>query len=285
MASKSQMLWLRGARPRTWPASLVPVVVGTAAVAPDVIWWRASLALVVALALQVGVNYANDYSDGIRGTDANRLGPARLVGGGMATSRAVRLAAFVSFGVAAGAGLALALATTWLLLLIGVVCVLAAWFYTGGKYPYGYYGFGELSVFVFFGLVGTAGTAFVQVEQISGLHVAAGVPVGLMCCAILMANNLRDIPQDQQSAKLTLAVRFGEKRAAWAYVVLVYGAIGAAAALAPYRWWAPLSLIALAFAQQAACVALADGDKARLLNQTARLHLILGCLLTLALLL
>ncbi len=283
-------VWLKGARPQTWPVSVVPVAVGTAAVAPDVIWWRALLAVVVALGLQIGVNYANDYSDGIRGTDADRVGPARLVGDGLATPHQVRLAAVVAFGVAAVVGLVLVVVVAWWLVLVGVVCILAGWFYTGGKHPYGYFGFGELFVFLFFGMVATVGTAFVQIEDISGLAVAAAVPVGLMCCAILMANNLRDLATDQQSNKLTLAVRLGSKRAVWAYVGMVVGALGSAAMLMLVRPWALLTLLGIAPVLHVVRVALTDdtkapGSKASLLRHTARLHVVLGGLLVLALVL
>ncbi|MCY4163642.1 MAG: 1,4-dihydroxy-2-naphthoate polyprenyltransferase [bacterium] len=281
-------LWLLGARPRTWPASVVPVAVGTAAVAPDVIWWRAATALVVAWAFQVGVNYANDYSDGIRGSDANRVGPIRLVGAGMASPATVRMAAVASFCVACVAGLLLVVVpdwgvTAWWLLLVGVACILAGWFYTGGKRPYGYFGLGELFVFVFFGLVCVVGTAFVQTEAISGLAIAAAVPVGLVGCALLMANNLRDIATDGQSGKLTLAVRLGERWAVWAYLVMVFGAIGSAVALVVVRPWAPLTLISLAVAVVVGRLAFVQEHRALLLAQTARLQWLLGTLLTLAL--
>jgi 1,4-dihydroxy-2-naphthoate octaprenyltransferase len=262
---------------------VVPVAVGTAAVAPDVVWWRAAVALVVALALQVGVNYANDYSDGIRGTDANRVGPARLVGGGSVAPASVRRAAFGAFGVAAVAGLALALAVALWLVAVGLACMVAGWYYTGGRRPYGYAGFGEVFVFVFFGLVATAGTAFVQSEELTALAVVAAVPVGLMASALLVANNLRDIPQDQAAGKLTLAVRLGERRAIWLYVALVLVAVGVAASMAVARPWAPLTLASLSLAMPAVHLARTQTDKAPLLNQTARLHLVLGVLLTVGL--
>src|SRR5256885_5246614 len=170
--------WVAGAGPRTLPAAIVPVVVGTAVASAegDVIWWRAGLALVVALAIQVGTNYANDYHDGIRGTDDVRVGPVRLVASGLAAPEAVRAAAVAALGVAGVAGLALAAATTWWLLLVGAVCFAAAWLYTGGPRPYGYYGFGELFVFVFFGLVATVGSAYVHLQRITGLALLAAVP-------------------------------------------------------------------------------------------------------------
>ena len=276
-------LWIQGARPRTLPAALVPVAVGTAAAAPDVVWWRAVVALVVAVALQVGVNYANDYSDGIRGTDANRVGPARLVGGGAVDPARVRRAAFGAFAVAAVAGLALAVVVAPWLIGVGLACIIAAWCYTGGKRPYGYAGLGEVAVFVFFGLVATAGTAFVHTEELTALAVAASVPVGLMASALLVANNLRDIPQDRSAGKRTLAVRLGSRGTAWLYTALVLIAIGVAASLSVARPWAPLTLASLSLAMPAAYLARSSGSKAPLLNQTARLHLVLGTLLTVGL--
>ncbi|GJG86205.1 1,4-dihydroxy-2-naphthoate octaprenyltransferase [Gemmatimonadetes bacterium T265] len=216
--------WILGARPRTLPAAVVPVVVGTACAAPHVTAWRALAALVVALALQVGVNYANDYSDGVRGTDAARVGPVRLVASGLKPAAAVRRAAFLAFGVAALAGLALALAADPRLVLVGLACILAAWFYTGGSTPYGYRGLGELSVFVFFGLVATIGTAYVQQpgwNVATQLAARAAGPVGLLACALLVVNNLRDVPSDAGAGKRTLAVRMGEARTRGLYAVLV----------------------------------------------------------------
>jgi 1,4-dihydroxy-2-naphthoate octaprenyltransferase len=215
--------WLEGARPRTLPAAVAPVAAGTgAAGALDALHpGRALLALLVAVALQVGVNYANDYSDGVRGTDAERTGPLRLVGSGLASPRAVRTAALVSFGIAAVTGLVLAALTTWWLLLVGAAAIVAAWFYTGGSRPYGYRGLGEVSVFVFFGLVATAGTTYVQAEQITATSVLAGVGCGAFACAILVANNLRDLDGDQRVGKVTLAVRLGDRRTRWLYVALM----------------------------------------------------------------
>ncbi len=216
--------WILGARPRTLPAAVVPVVVGTACAAPHVVAWRALAALVVALALQVGVNYANDYSDGVRGTDAQRVGPVRLVASGLRSAAAVRRAAFLAFGVAALAGLALAAAADPRLILVGLASILAAWFYTGGTRPYGYQGFGELSVFVFFGLVATVGTAYVQApgwNATTQLATRAAGPVGLLACALLVVNNLRDVPSDTVAGKRTLAVRMGEARTRGFYAALV----------------------------------------------------------------
>ncbi len=222
--------WIAGARPRTLPAALVPVLVGTAAAAgmngdtnalKGLVIWRFAAALVVSLALQIGVNYANDYSDGIRGTDADRVGPMRLTGSGRKSPGAVKRAAFLSFGVAAVAGLGLAAATSWWLIAVGLVAIAAAWFYTGGPRPYGYAGLGEVFVFVFFGIVATAGSAFVQIERVTPLTLLVSIPVGLFATALLVVNNLRDIPGDTEAGKRTLAVRLGDKRTRIFYIVLV----------------------------------------------------------------
>ncbi|MEY4366174.1 MAG: 1,4-dihydroxy-2-naphthoate octaprenyltransferase [Actinomycetota bacterium] len=213
MANRTRAgLWLAGARPRTLPAALVPVVVGAAcaAASADASWWRTVLAAVVSLSLQVGVNYANDYSDGVRGTDAERVGPLRLVGSGSVPAASVRRAAFASLGVACAAGLVLALLTTLWLLAVGACAVLAAWFYTGGPRPYGYAGLGEVFVFVFFGLVATAGTTYVVGGSVTAGAWWAGSAAGCFSCALLVVNNLRDIPGDTVAGKRTLAVRLGD---------------------------------------------------------------------------
>ena len=218
---------------------------GVAAYVDGVIWWKALMALVVSLALQVGVNYANDYSDGIRGTDDARVGPMRLVGSGAAAPAAVRRAAFVAFAVAAVAGLVLALTTAWWLLLVGAACVVAAWFYTGGSRPYGYIGLGELMVFVFFGLVAVTGTTYVQTETWEWPALYAAVGIGALACAILVVNNLRDIPTDIEAGKRTLAVRLGEDRTRGLYLLLVLAAAAAVVAVAvATTWWV---LVGLAF--------------------------------------
>ena len=207
MTTRAQ--WVAGARPRTLPAAVAPVLVGTGAAA-EPSWLRAALALVVALALQVGVNYANDYSDGVRGTDADRVGPLRLVGSGVATAAAVKRAALLAFGVAAAAGLALSLLSAPWLVLVGAVCIAAAWGYTGTSRPYGYRGLGEVSVFVFFGLVAVVGTAYVQGGRVTTSAVLGGVAMGALACAVLVVNNLRDLPTDGPAGKRTLAVRLGD---------------------------------------------------------------------------
>jgi 1,4-dihydroxy-2-naphthoate polyprenyltransferase len=217
-------IWVQGARPRTLVASLCPVLVGTAVAASlgGLVAWRALAAMVVSVAIQVGVNYANDYSDGIRGADTPaRLGPARLVASGMASPARVRRAAAIAFATAAVAGLALAVAVDPWLLLVGVVCIAAAVLYTGGPRPYGYAGFGELAVLVFFGLVATTGTAYVQLERLSPLALAASVPVGLAAVAILLANNIRDLDGDRAAGKRTLVVRLGRARSRALYVATV----------------------------------------------------------------
>jgi 1,4-dihydroxy-2-naphthoate octaprenyltransferase len=243
--------WILGARPRTLPAAIVPVAVGAACAVgePTPVWWRAAPALVVSLALQLGVNYANDYSDGVRGTDTERVGPVRLVGSGLASPGAVKRAAFAAFGVAGVAGFALAAVTTWWLMLVGVAAIAAAWGYTGGPKPYGYLGFGELFVFVFFGLVATLGTAFVVAERLSALMWVASIPVGLLACALLIVNNLRDIPTDRAAGKKTLAVRIGDAATRVVYVASMLAAAACVVAVAAaWRWPAVIGLGAAAAA-------------------------------------
>ena len=196
------------------------------------VWWKALLSLVVALALQVGVNYANDYSDGVRGTDADRVGPLRLVGSGTASPGAVRAAALASFGVAMAAGLVLAATTAWWLVAVGALAILAAWFYTGGSRPYGYLGLGEVVVFVFFGLVAVLGTTYVQTRTLPLPAWYAAVGVGALACALLVANNLRDIPTDRLAGKRTLAVLLGDTRTRYVYALLVGAAFVALVAVA-----------------------------------------------------
>jgi 1,4-dihydroxy-2-naphthoate polyprenyltransferase len=205
--------WLVGSRPRTLPAAVVPVMVGAACASADSpVWWRVSLALLVSLALQVGVNYANDYSDGIKGTDDDRVGPLRLVGSGAASASSVKRAAFIALGIAGVAGLSLALMTTFWLLLVGACAIAAAWTYTGGPRPYGYAGLGEVFVFIFFGVVATVGTQYVVSETVTITGWIASVAVGSYACALLVVNNLRDIPGDTEVGKRTLAVKMGDAR-------------------------------------------------------------------------
>jgi len=212
--------WVLGARVRTLPAAVAPVLVGTS-FAPKINWINAGLALIVSLSLQIAVNFSNDYSDGIRGTDANRVGPTRLVATGLATAKAVRTAAFLSFAIACLAGTLLSLNTTLWLILVGMISVLAAWGYTGGKRPYGYLGFGEFSVFVFFGLVATIGSYYVQTQQINWQIVLLSIPVGSLSCAILVINNLRDRPLDEMAGKQTLAVKLGDQKTRFFYGFLL----------------------------------------------------------------
>ena len=243
---ESLSLWIKGARPRTLPAAIAPVVVGAACVSVEAsstaVWSNAIFALIVSLALQVAVNYANDYSDGVRGTDDKRVGPLRLVGSGVKTASAVKRAAFLSFGVAAIFGLILALLTSLWLLVVGALCILAGWFYTGGKKPYGYFGLGEVFVFVFFGLVATTGTTFVLIEKLTITGFIASHVVGALACALLAVNNLRDIDGDTLAGKRTLAVRLGDKKARSFFISLFVLALLAILVLALSY---PLALIGL----------------------------------------
>jgi 1,4-dihydroxy-2-naphthoate polyprenyltransferase len=280
--------WVAGARPRTLPAAVVPVVVGSGVAVGygKFALARAALALLVALALQVGVNFANDYSDGIRGTDKTRVGPLRLVGSGAAQPRQVLAAAIGCFAIACAAGLALAALTSWWLLPIGGAAVAAAWFYTGGSHPYGYRALGELSVFVFFGLAAVAGTAYVQMQTLTWLPWAAAIAIGLLACALLVVNNLRDIPTDSQSGKKTLAVVLGDHRTRLLYTVCIAVPFCVVVALAPAR---PLSLLALAALPLALAPVrqvrdgVTGGGLIAALGQTGRLELAYGVLLTLGL--
>jgi 1,4-dihydroxy-2-naphthoate octaprenyltransferase len=280
--------WVLGARPRTLPASVVPVVVGTAVAiaAGHAVWWRAVLAAVVALALQVGTNYANDYSDGVRGTDAERVGPLRLVASGLATPAAVKRAAFGAFGVAAAAGLVLAAVSSWWLLLVGAASIAAGYLYTGGPRPYGYAGLGEVFVFVFFGLVATVGTAYVQLERITGLAVLVAVPVGLLAVSMLVVNNLRDVDTDATSGKRTLAVRLGAPATRVLYCGCLAAPFALAAVTAVSRPWALLALAALPLALPPARKVLA-GETGRgliaVLGEGGRMQLAFGVLLAVGL--
>ncbi|HWC80931.1 MAG TPA: 1,4-dihydroxy-2-naphthoate polyprenyltransferase [Pseudonocardiaceae bacterium] len=216
--------WVEGARPRTLPNAIAPVLVGAGAAAAigRFAWWGSLLALVVALGLIIGVNFANDYSDGIRGTDDQRVGPLRLVGSGLVPPKLVRAVAFGCFGLACVAGVALvALYGRWWLIAIGALCVLGAWFYTGGKRPYGYSGFGEIAVFLFFGLTAVLGTQYVQSGRVSWAGVGGAIGVGAFSAAVLVANNLRDIPTDRETNKKTLAVRLGDSNTRVLYRILV----------------------------------------------------------------
>ena len=246
MATVAQ--WVEGARPRTLPNAIAPVLVGAGAAAAvdHFVWWKSLLALVVSLALIVGVNFANDYSDGVRGTDARRVGPLRLVGSGVARPTLVRTVAFVCFGVAAVSGLVLvATSGLWWLILLGVVCIAGAWYYTGGRRPYGYAGFGEIAVFVFFGLAGVLGTLYVQSGRVTGIGIADAVAVGSFSSAVLVANNLRDIPTDREAGKRTLAVLLGDARTRLLYQTLVAVPPLVSVATGVVRPWALLGLLAV----------------------------------------
>jgi 1,4-dihydroxy-2-naphthoate polyprenyltransferase len=242
--------WVEGARPRTLPNAVAPVIAGTGAAAwlDAVVWWKALLALVVAVCMTVGVNYANDYSDGIRGTDDDRLGPLRLVGSRLA----VLTAAVVSLLLAALAGLALAITSAPWLIAVGAVCVLGAWFYTGGARPYGYLGFGEVAVFVFFGLVAVLGTQYVQALRIDWVGVVLAIATGSLSSAVLLANNLRDIPTDSRSGKTTLAVRVGDAATRLLYQALLAVAGVVTLVLIAATPWCAAGLVAVPLAIRAA---------------------------------
>ena len=245
-------IWINGARPRTLPAAIAPVLVGAACARANVSsatssvdWLNILYAMIVSLSLQIAVNYANDYSDGVRGTDRQRVGPMRLVGSGSKSAKAVKLAAFKAFGVAALFGFVLAATTSWWLLLVGVACFAAGWFYTGGSKPYGYSGFGELFVFIFFGVVATTGTTFVAIEAILSVSLIASIAVGCLACALLVINNLRDIPGDTKSGKKTLAVRIGDLRTRQFFYFLLFAAAVAIVILSLNRLSSLLGLFGL----------------------------------------
>ena len=252
MASVAQ--WVEGARPRTLPNAIAPVIAGTGAAAwlDGAVWWKALLAMVVAVAMIVGVNYANDYSDGIRGTDDVRAGPLRLVGSRLATPRSVLAAALVSFGIAATAGLALAIVSAPWLIVVGGVCIAGAWLYTGGKKPYGYLGLGEVAVFTFFGLVAVLGTQYTQALRVDWVGLALAVATGSLSSAVLVANNLRDIPTDKEAEKITLAVRLGDARTRLLYMALLVVALLITLLLMFATPWCAMGLIAAPLAWRAA---------------------------------
>jgi 1,4-dihydroxy-2-naphthoate octaprenyltransferase len=285
--------WIAGARPRTLPAAVVPVAVGAGAAAgmgegfgDGVVWWRVAAALAVSLLLQIGVNYANDYSDGVRGTDDVRVGPMRLVASGTATPGAVKRAALGTLGAAAAVGLALAIATTWWLLAVGAVAIVAAWGYTGGPKPYGYLGLGEIFVFVFFGLVATVGTTYVAVESVPAVTWIAAVAVGCLACALLVINNLRDIPTDREVGKRTLAVRIGDPGTRRLYAGLIVAAFMCAALCAGYRSWSLVALVGLGVADQPVRSVLAGAsgkDLIGVLGATGKTQLVTGLALAIGL--
>lgn len=276
--------WILGARPRTLSAAIAPVVVASALAGSDFNWFRAALALKVAVWLQIGVNYANDYSDGVKGTDENRIGPTRLVASGLASAKAVKNAAFISFGIASIAGLWLSLLTSPLLILIGILAIAAAWGYTGGKNPYGYSGLGEVSVFTFFGLVATMGTYYVQTENITVLSFIVAIPMGAFACAILEVNNIRDRAQDELVGKRTLAVRLGDRKARFLFVsLLVLAHMAAVATLNPT---AMLTLLVAPMSFSISKLVLSGASGKELipaLGRTGKLQLIFAILFALAL--
>ncbi len=280
--------WLAGTRPRTLPAAVVPVLIGTGVAIGYGRFsaWRAVLALVVALALQIGVNYANDYSDGVRGSDERRVGPTRLVAAGLAPARQVLAAAFACFICACVAGLVLAIFTSWWLILVGAAAVGAAWFYTGGTHPYGYRGLGEVAVFVFFGLAAVTGTAYVQMATLSWLGLIAAIPAGLLSCALLMINNLRDIGSDADVGKRTLAVRLGDPRGRMVYLTCLLVPFVIALAIIPVRPLAAVTLLTLPLALgpiRSVRSGAAGPALIRALGQTGRLQLAFGAALTIGL--
>lgn len=284
MATPSQ--WVAGARPQTLPSAVVPVAIGTGVAIHlgEPVWWRALVALLVALLLQIGVNYANDYSDGVRGTDDDRVGPMRLVGSGAAMPKQVLAAALGCFGAAAVAGLALVVATgAWWLLLVGLAAIAAAWFYTGGSRPYGYQAMGEISVFVFFGLVAVVGTAYVQTESLHWLQFAAAVPAGLLSCAMLVVNNLRDIVTDGPAGKRTLAVLMGAPATRRLYATALILPFAIALALMPASPWTALTVLAFPLALPPVRLVLHGATGPALvsaLQQTGKLQLAFGLLFT-----
>ncbi len=277
--------WIAGARPKTLPAAIAPVIVGTAFAGYNATFFNTLLALVVALGLQIGVNYANDYSDGVKGTDADRVGPMRLVGSGAASPKAVRNAALISFSIAAVAGVVVASRTSWLLLIVGALALLAAWTYTGGPKPYGYMALGEVSVFIFFGLVATLGTYFIQVQSISREVVLASFAMGALACAILVLNNLRDLEKDAIANKRTLAVVMGDQSTRDLYKWMLFFAMVISVALSFFSYYYLLALISLPLVSKSVRAVSGGASKdalIQLLALTARIQIIYGAALSLA---
>jgi 1,4-dihydroxy-2-naphthoate octaprenyltransferase len=281
--------WVEGARPRTLGAAIAPVLVGTSAAVADadgVRWWHFVAAMVVALALQVGVNYANDYSDGVRGTDKERKGPLRLTATGTAAPGAVRAAAGIAFGVAAIVGLVLSLAVNPWLLLVGVLAIGAAILYTGGPVPLGYVGLGEVLVLVFFGFVATVGSAYVQIERVPAAAWWGSLVVGLLACAILLANNLRDIPTDRVAGKRTLAVRVGAATTRRLFVACYIGSFAAVVVIGISQPWALLGLLALPLAVSPVRAMLTRSDPPALIGAlvaTSKIEVLVAVLLSVGL--
>jgi len=277
--------WILGARIKTLPAAIAPVIVGTS-LADQIKVINALLALIVSLSLQIAVNYANDFSDGVRGTDTNRVGPTRLVASKLATASSVKNASFISFFVAIIAGTLLAFNTSVWLIAVGLISILAAWGYTGGKKPYGYLGFGELAVFIFFGIVATVGSYYVQVEQISSSALLLSIPMGSLSCAILVINNLRDLNQDKLVSKRTMAVKLGDANTRIFYLLLLVIAQISAAAVASINNYALLTLLWLPLTYSAANQVLKGASGKELitiLGKTSRLQFLLALTLAISL--
>jgi 1,4-dihydroxy-2-naphthoate octaprenyltransferase len=277
--------WIVGARVKTLPAAVAPVLIGTS-YAEKINWGNAFLALVVSLFLQIAVNFANDYSDGVRGTDTHRIGPVRLVASGLASASSVKVAALISFLIAAIAGFVLALNISPWLFLVGAASIWAAWGYTGGKKPYGYFGFGELSVFIFFGLVATVGSYYIQTEQFNWQIFLLAIPVGTLSCAILAVNNLRDLPQDNLVGKRTMAVRIGEKNTRVFFMLLLVTAQVTALAAVSISSLALITLICSPITYSVVRQVLNGAVGAELievLSKTAKLQLVMASLLAAAL--
>jgi len=277
--------WILGARIKTLPAAIAPVIVGTS-LADQIKVINALLALIVSLSLQIAVNYANDFSDGVRGTDTNRVGPTRLVASKLATASSVKNASFISFFVAIIAGTLLAFNTSVWLIAVGLISILAAWGYTGGKKPYGYLGFGELAVFIFFGIVATVGSYYVQVEQISSSALLLSIPMGSLSCAILVINNLRDLNQDKLVSKRTMAVKLGDANTRIFYLLLLVLAQVSAAAAASINIYALLTLLWLPLTYSAANQVLkgiSGKELITILGKTSRLQFLLALTLAISL--
>jgi 1,4-dihydroxy-2-naphthoate octaprenyltransferase len=277
--------WIVGARVKTLPAAVAPVLIGTS-FAEKINWGNALLALLVSLFLQIAVNFANDYSDGVRGTDTHRIGPVRLVASGLASASSVKAAALISCLIAAIAGLVLAINISPWLLAVGAAAIWAAWAYTGGKKPYGYFGFGELSVFIFFGLVATVGSYYIQTEQFNWQIFLLAMPVGTLSCAILAINNLRDLPQDKLVGKRTMAVRIGEKNTRVFFMLLLFTAQITALAAAGINPLALITLICAPITYRVVKQVLngaVGSDLIEVLSKTAKLQLLMSILLAAAL--
>ncbi|KAK1184898.1 1,4-dihydroxy-2-naphthoate polyprenyltransferase [Streptomyces sp. NBS 14/10] len=280
--------WLIGARLKTLPATFAPIAVGTAIAHSlgQVSWWRTALTVVFALSFVIGTNFLNDYSDGVRGADTHRVGPVRLVGSGQATPRQVLRSGMVLYALAALTGVLMAVTISWWLLALTAFCALGGWFYTGGSRPYGYRGLGEVSVFLFHGVIAVCATAYIQLGRVPLLALSAAVPIGLLVCALLVTNNLRDIPTDAAAGKITLAVRLGDRRTRRLYVFCVETAFAWGPALAMTRPWALLVFAAVPFAVfplRRVVTGARGADLIAALEHTCLLLLVFGALLAIGL--